>query len=135
MYTHTHPTPTHTSPIPPPQNQTPQAELEASVLTPTSLYDGRLDLLQRMGLAPLAWGPLGGDPLAGVNRLYNFAGDRQLRILKALDEVAKELGPGMCGGGGMYESYVFGFWSHTVAPATTPNTHTQPPNTKSTRKT
>lgn len=43
----------------------------------------------------MAWGPLGGDPLAGANRLFNFAGDRQLRILKVLDEVAKELGPGM----------------------------------------
>ena len=91
--------PTHTTPPPTlPSNPTKPAELEASVLTPTSLSDGRLDLLQRMGLAPLAWGPLGGDPLAGVNRLYNFAGDRQLRILKALDEVAKELGPGMCRG-------------------------------------
>ncbi len=68
-------------------------EFEASVLTPTAVYDGRLDQVQQLGIAPLAWGPLGGDPLAGANRLYNFAGARQVRILKALEGVAKELGP------------------------------------------
>lgn len=66
------------------------AEFECSVLTPTPLWDGRLDQLQRLGIAPLAWGPLGGDPLAGANRLYSFPGERQTRILKVLDEVAKE---------------------------------------------
>jgi hypothetical protein len=111
-------------------------ELEASVLTPTSLWDGRLDYMQvsqsvstasvitgrhisvisiiipgschysmskplsvvncmqEIGVVPLAWGPLGGDPLAGVNRLFNFAGDRQIRILGALNDVAKDFGPG-----------------------------------------
>lgn len=69
------------------------AELEISALTPTALYDGRLDQLQRVGMSPLGWGPLGGDPMGGVNRLFNFDGDRQLRIRKALKGVAQELGP------------------------------------------
>ena len=70
-------------------------ELECSVLTPTSLYDGRLDQLQRLGIAPLAWGALGGDPLAGANRLFNFPdAPRQKRILAALEKVAAEIGPG-----------------------------------------
>lgn len=33
--------------------------MEISAITPTSLYDGRLHQLQKMGIAPLAWGPLG----------------------------------------------------------------------------
>lgn len=70
------------------------SELECSVLTPTALFDGRLDQLQELGIAPLAWGPLGGDPLAGVNRLFNFPnGARQGRILAALQEVATGMGP------------------------------------------
>lgn len=70
------------------------AELECSVLTPTPLYDGRLDQLQELGIAPLAWGPLGGDPMAGANRLFNFpAGAQQGRILAALKDVATQLGP------------------------------------------
>jgi hypothetical protein len=37
---------------------------------------------------------LGGDPLAGVNRLFNFNGDLQTRVRAALQKVAKEMGPG-----------------------------------------
>lgn len=71
------------------------AELESSVLTPTAMFDGRLDQLQELGIAPMAWGPLGGDPMAGANRLFNFAGDRQVRILAALDAVAEDIGGGV----------------------------------------
>ncbi|GAB5035289.1 oxidoreductase [Nannochloropsis oceanica] len=70
------------------------AELEISVLTPTALFDGRLDQLQELGIAALAWGPLGGDPMAGANRLFNFPeGARQGRILAALKDVASQMGP------------------------------------------
>jgi predicted oxidoreductase len=67
-------------------------ELECSVLTPTPFVDGRVDHLYARGRGILAWGPLGGDPLGGANRLFNFQGDRQVRILSALDSVGTELG-------------------------------------------
>jgi predicted oxidoreductase len=96
------------------------AELEISALTPTALYDGRLNQLQRVGMSPLGWGPLGGDPMGGVNRLFNFDGDRQLRIRKALKGVAQELGPGEsraawgCGARGfiLYVFLFFGAYVH-----------------------
>lgn len=69
-------------------------EFEISVLTPTSMVDGRIDYLHSQDMAVLGWGALGGDPLAGANRLFNFDGDRQVRIRNALKEVAAELGPG-----------------------------------------
>jgi len=69
-------------------------ELEASVLTPTPFVDGRIDFLFKEGISALAWGPLGGDPLAGANRLFKLAGEKQARIRTALQNVAAEIGPG-----------------------------------------
>lgn len=58
------------------------AEVEISPITPTSLYDGRLHQLQKMGIAPLAWGPLGKN---STNLYYLYMAPRLgtsgLRIL------------------------------------------------------
>ena len=76
-------------------------ELENSILTPTPIVDGRYDRIQEINLiygddenalAAMVWGPLGGCPVGGPNRLFLFDGERQINIRDMLNEVGDELG-------------------------------------------
>mmetsp|Transcript_1560 Transcript_1560/g.2499 ORF Transcript_1560/g.2499 Transcript_1560/m.2499 type:complete len:346 (-) Transcript_1560:203-1240(-) len=69
-------------------------EFEASVWNPSYMnYDNAIaDHAYKLGLHPLAWCPLGGDPVGGLNRLFVRKGTRQLSILRALGQVGKEMG-------------------------------------------
>lgn len=69
-------------------------EFEASVWNPGYLdYNSALaDHAYENNLHPLAWCPLGGDPLGGLNRLFVRKGDRQTKILRALKDVGKDMG-------------------------------------------
>jgi predicted oxidoreductase len=40
----------------------------------------------------VAWCPLGGDPIGGLNRLFKRHGDRQLKIRRTLRSVGDEMG-------------------------------------------
>lgn len=68
-------------------------ELEVSVWNPSYLnYNSPLvDHAYQHGLHPLAWSALGGDPTGGLNRLFVQKGDRQTRILHALNSVGRDL--------------------------------------------
>ena len=75
-------------------------ELENSILTPTPIVDGRYDRIQELNLlngndqntlAAMVWGPLGGCPMGGPNRLFLFDGERQMNIRNMLSAVGDEL--------------------------------------------
>jgi predicted oxidoreductase len=70
------------------------AEFECSVWNPSYLnYDSELvDHVYSKGIHALAWGPLGGDPTGGLNRLFVRKGSRQTKIRHQLRSVGKELG-------------------------------------------
>lgn len=69
-------------------------EIELSVWNPSYLnYNSQMnDHAQLNGYRNLGWGPLGGDPLGGRNRLFVQTGRRQDKILGALSKVGSELG-------------------------------------------
>lgn len=68
-------------------------EVEISVWNPGYLnYDSPIgDHAYSSGYRILAWGGLGGDPIGGLNRLFERTGTRQTKILSALDAVGAEL--------------------------------------------
>jgi predicted oxidoreductase len=61
-------------------------EVEFSALNMQVLYDGTLDLFQRLRISPLTWGPLGGG------KLFTHASDQAARVRTALREVGEMLG-------------------------------------------
>jgi predicted oxidoreductase len=69
-------------------------EFEASVWNPSSMnYNNEIaDHAYQLQIHPLAWGPLGGDPIGGLNRLFVRVGDRQRKILNALGDVGEAIG-------------------------------------------
>lgn len=69
-------------------------EFELSVWNPSYLNynNGIVDHAYQNGLHALAWCPLGGDPIGGLNRLFVRQGTRQLRIRHALKSVGKAIG-------------------------------------------
>lgn len=69
-------------------------EFECSVWNPSYMNynSGLLDHAYEMGIHPLAWGSLGGDPVGGLNRLFVRKGERQLKIKHKLKDVGDQLG-------------------------------------------
>jgi predicted oxidoreductase len=69
-------------------------EFEASVWNPSYMnYNNAVvDHAYEREIHPLAWCPLGGDPVGGLNRLFKREGTRQLKIMNALKGVGKEMG-------------------------------------------
>jgi predicted oxidoreductase len=69
-------------------------EFECSVWNPSYMnYNSPvLDHATAKGLRPLAWGALAGDPIGGLNRLFQRKGTRQTSILNALSDVGSSLG-------------------------------------------
>jgi len=61
-------------------------QVEASVLHLDALHDGTLDQCQRLGIAPMAWSPLGGG------RLFRGEDRQAARVYQALTEVGEQLG-------------------------------------------
>ncbi len=61
-------------------------QIELSLLHLDPLHDGTLDQCQRLGLAPMIWGPLAGG------RLFREGGERESRVSDALNAVGEELG-------------------------------------------
>ncbi|MEJ2208968.1 MAG: aldo/keto reductase [Anaerolineae bacterium] len=61
-------------------------QLEISVLHMEALHDGTVDQCQRLGIAPMAWSPLGGG------RLFSGQDERAARVREALRAVGDELG-------------------------------------------
>ena len=61
-------------------------QVEVSVMHLDTLHDGTLDQCLRLGLAPMAWSPLGGG------RLFHSQDGAALRLRQALEDVARELG-------------------------------------------
>jgi predicted oxidoreductase len=61
-------------------------QVELSVLHLEAFGDGTLDQAQRLGLAPMAWSPLGGGALVGSG------GERVARVRAALADVGAQLG-------------------------------------------
>jgi len=51
--------------------------------------DGLVDFHYRLNSSVLAWGPLGGDPYGGMNRLFKMTGDRQTKVRKALQTLGQ----------------------------------------------
>jgi len=70
------------------------SEFELSVWNPSYMnYNNNLlDHAYMHGLHVLAWCPLGGDPLGGLNRLFIRKGTRQTKILRALEDVGDAMG-------------------------------------------
>lgn len=68
-------------------------EFEASVWNPSYMnYNSELvDHAYSLGIHPLAWSCMGGDPVGGLNRLFVRKGLRQSSILRALGDVAEAL--------------------------------------------
>jgi predicted oxidoreductase len=54
--------------------------------------NGLLDFHYRLNQSVLAWGPLGGDPYGGINRLFKKTGTRQTQVLNALETASQSLG-------------------------------------------
>lgn len=69
-------------------------EIEISVWNPGYLnYNNQLvDHAYKTGYRNLGWGGLAGDPLGGINRLFNKNGTRQVKILGALTDVGTAIG-------------------------------------------
>lgn len=61
-------------------------QVEVSVLHLDALHDGTLDQCQQLGLAPMAWSPLGGG------RLFRSEDEQAVRVRRALADVGEELG-------------------------------------------
>jgi predicted oxidoreductase len=61
-------------------------QVEISVLHMDTLHDGTLDQCQRLGIAPMAWSPLGGG------RLFDAEDEQAIRVRQALSAVGQELG-------------------------------------------
>jgi len=53
---------------------------------------GLVDYHYRNNVSVLAWGPLGGDPYGGPNRLFKKTGARQTQVLNALKAAKGQLG-------------------------------------------
>jgi predicted oxidoreductase len=60
-------------------------QVEVSVLHMDTLHDGTLDQCQRLGIAPMAWSPLGGG------RLFHAEDERVARVRQTLAAVGQEL--------------------------------------------
>jgi predicted oxidoreductase len=69
-------------------------EFEASIWNPSYMnYNNAIaDHAYQVGIHPLAWCPLGGDPVGGLNRLFVRKGTRQTKILNKLTTIGSELG-------------------------------------------
>jgi len=71
-------------------------EIEVSPLNPKALYDGTVAFHYSTNTTVLAWGPLGGDPWGGPNRLFKVVSvdgtHHNARIKTALGRVGAELG-------------------------------------------
>ncbi len=61
-------------------------QVEISVLQTATLYDGTLDLCQRLRISPMAWSPLGGG------KLFAGHGTKERRVRAALEKVGVEKG-------------------------------------------
>jgi len=61
-------------------------QVEISVLHMDTLHDGTLDQCQRLGIAPMAWSPLGGG------RLFRGEDEQATRLRRALSAVGEALG-------------------------------------------
>jgi len=53
---------------------------------------GLVDFHYLQKTSVLAWGPLGGNPYGGTNRLFGISGPRQSTILAALQQIGNQLG-------------------------------------------
>jgi len=54
--------------------------------------NGLVDFHYRLNSSVLSWGPLGGDPYGGINRLFKTTGARQTKIIQALHSVGTQIG-------------------------------------------
>jgi len=54
--------------------------------------NGLVDFHYRHNMSVFAWGPLGGNPYGGINRLFKTTGPRQTTVLKALQAAGSALG-------------------------------------------
>lgn len=61
-------------------------QVEFSVLNMEVQDNGTLDMCQKLGISPMAWSPLGGG------RLFKEGTEQIVRVRKALDEIADEVG-------------------------------------------
>jgi predicted oxidoreductase len=61
-------------------------QVELSVMHLDALHDGTADQCQRLGIAPMAWSPLGGG------RLFRADGEQAVRVRRALETVGEALG-------------------------------------------
>lgn len=61
-------------------------QIRFSALAVDALFDGTLDQCQRLGMAPMAWSPLGGGSM------LHDPSDRAVRLRAALEGVGRELG-------------------------------------------
>jgi len=81
-------------------------EIEASVWAPETIApvgsgpispdnyftnSGLVEFHYRLNMSVLAWGPLGGDPYGGINRLFKMTGNRQTAVRKALQALGQQL--------------------------------------------
>jgi len=53
--------------------------------------NGLVDFHYRLNSSVLAWGPLGGDPYGGINRLFKMTGTRQTQVRTALQAAGQAL--------------------------------------------
>jgi len=82
-------------------------EIEASVWAPETINpvgsgnisgdkyftnNGLVDFHYKKNISVLAWGPLGGNPYGGTNRLFGLSGPRQSSIQSALQQIGNQLG-------------------------------------------
>lgn len=65
-------------------------EIETSVLTPTFLFDDTISYMQSQNMTVYGWGPLGGDPYGGKNRLFFSSDPRVMTIRHALQQTGIE---------------------------------------------
>jgi len=61
-------------------------QIEFSVLDMEAQDNGMLDMCQKLGISPMAWSPLGGG------RLFKEHSEQIVRLRKALEDIAEELG-------------------------------------------
>jgi len=81
-------------------------EVEVSVWSPNAMVplgvppispdtyftnNGLVEFHYQLNQSVLAWGPLGGNPYGGLNRLFKVNGARQTQVLKALQASSMEL--------------------------------------------
>jgi len=53
--------------------------------------NGLVEYHYQLNQSVLAWGPLGGNPYGGANRLFKVTGARQTQVIKALQSASAEL--------------------------------------------